>query len=73
MRYRVKLDLPFEKEEYAKALVALAEKLFGGAPTINKDKPNEEAGWIDYHVCLHDEGGQCKPPSFELNSTIDLK
>ena len=73
MRYRVKLDLAFEEEADAKTLVALAEKLFGGAPTINKDKPNEEAGYIDYHICLHDESKSCLPTAFELNSTIDLK
>jgi len=59
MVYRVRLDLSFDGESDAKALMDFAKKLSTKASSINEGKDNEEISYIDYHLCGHDEGLLC--------------
>ena len=55
MKYRVKIDLSFEEESDAKALMDYAKTLTGKATNINEDKDNAEISFCEYHKCYHDE------------------
>ncbi len=59
MKYRVRLDLPFESEADAQSLMAYAKQLSKKAVSINEGEPNEEIAYADYHICRHDEGLPC--------------
>jgi len=61
MKYRVRIDLFFESEANAQSLVDCAKHLSDKAVSINEGKDNEEIGYIDCHLCGHDEGKPCKP------------
>lgn len=60
MKYRVMLDLSFDKEADAKSLVDYAKNLQGKATSLNEGLANEEISNIDYHLCGHDEGKPCQ-------------
>jgi len=55
MKYRVRLNLAFDKEADAKALMDFAKTLTNKAETINEGKMEEELSYCDYHKCMHDE------------------
>ncbi len=55
MKYRVNLDLAFDKEELAIELVKIAKKLIPYASNINEGKENEEIGFVDYRESNHDD------------------
>ena len=55
MKYRVRLDLPFDKEVDAQALMTYAKNLSSKADSINEGKNNEEIAFIDLEKCYHDE------------------
>jgi len=55
MKYRVRLDLPFDSELDAESLVDFAKKLIGKAVSINEGDDSEEIAYCDYHKCYHDE------------------
>jgi len=63
MKYRVRLDLSFDKESDAQALMGYAKGLSGKAVNINEGKDNEERGYCDIHRCGHDEGLPCQKSS----------
>lgn len=60
MKYRVRLDLSFDSEANARALMAYAEGLSGKAVSINEGEVNEEIAFCDLEVCHHDEGLPCE-------------
>ena len=60
MLYRVRLDLSFDNKVDADVLVEVAKKLQNKATGINEGQADEEIGFIDYHLCGHDEGKACQ-------------
>ena len=63
MKYRTIIDLSFDKESDAKALMDYAKTLTSKATSINEDKENAEISFCDYHKCYHDEqtNRPCEP------------
>jgi hypothetical protein len=63
MKYRVTINLAFDKESDAKALMDYAKTLTSKAVSINEDKDNAEISFCDYHKCYHDEiaNRPCEP------------
>ncbi len=59
MKYRVRLDLSFDNESYAQALMDYAKGLSGKAVSINEGRDNEEISFCDIEICRHDEGLPC--------------
>ncbi len=59
MKYRVRLDLSFESQSDARALVDYAKALTAGAVSINEGRENEEISFCGYELCRHDEGLPC--------------
>jgi len=59
MKYRVRLDLSFDKETDAQALMDYAKELSSKAVSINEGRDNEEIAFCDYEICRHDEGLPC--------------
>ncbi len=59
MKYRVRLDLSFDKETDAQALMGYAKELSSNAVSINKGRDNEEISFYDMEICRHDEGLPC--------------
>ena len=60
MKYRVRIDLSFDKEGDAQALMNYAKQLSGKAVSINEGADNEEISFYDIHKCYHDEGLPCE-------------
>jgi len=60
MKYRVRLDLPFNDEVDARALMAFAKGLSMKAVSLNKGGVNEELAFCDLEICRHDEGLPCE-------------
>ena len=60
MKYRVRLDLSFETETDARALMAYAKSLSGKAVSINEGAGNEEIAFSDLEICRHDENLPCQ-------------
>ena len=60
MKYRVRLDLSFDSESDAQALVACAKNLSSRATSINEGEVNEEIAFCDFEICRHDEGLPCE-------------
>ena len=56
MKYRVRLDMSFDKEEDAQLLMNYARTLAGKAVSINEGEANEEISFCDLELCGHDEG-----------------
>ena len=63
MKYRVRLDLSFDREKDAQALMDYAKELTSEAVSINEGRDNEEISFCDMEICRHDEGLPCT--SFE--------
>jgi len=59
MKYRVRLDLSFDDEADAQALMDYAKNLSGDAVSINEGQDNEEISFCDMEICRHDEGLPC--------------
>lgn len=59
MKYRVRLDLSFDSETDARALMDYARALSASAVSINEGRDNEEISFCDYELCRHDEGLPC--------------
>lgn len=55
MKYRVRLDLSFDDEVDALALMDYAKQLSGKAVSINEGRDNEEISFCDVEMCRHDE------------------
>jgi len=60
MKYRVRLDLSFDAETDAQALMGYAKQLSGKAVSINEGRDNEEISFSDLEICRHDEGLPCE-------------
>ncbi len=58
MKYRVRLDLSFDNENDAQALMNYAKKLSSKAISINEGRDNEEISFCDLEICHHDESFQ---------------
>jgi hypothetical protein len=59
MKYRVRVDLSFEAETDAQALMSYATSLSSKAVSINEGMDNEEISFCDMELCRHDEGLPC--------------
>lgn len=59
MKYRVRLDLSFDDEADAQALMDYAKQLSNKAVSINEGTDNEEISFCDVEICRHDEGLPC--------------
>ncbi len=59
MKHRVRLDLSFESESDAAALVECTRQLLPRAAIINAGADNEERGFCEHELCRHDEGLPC--------------
>ncbi len=60
MKYRVRLDLSFESEADARALMDYAGTRTDKAVSINEGQVNEEISFSDLEICGHDEGLPCE-------------
>lgn len=60
MRYRVRLDLSFDEEAEAQALMTYAKGLTTKASSLNEGQLNEEISFCDLEICRHDEGLPCE-------------
>jgi len=60
MKYRVRLDLSFDTETNARALMDYAKQLTSKAVSINEGADNEEISFCDLEICRHDEGLPCE-------------
>ena len=59
MKFRVRLDLPFDSKADAQSLMAYAKNLSKKAVSINEGEVNEEIAFYDLEICRHDEGLPC--------------
>ncbi len=59
MKYRVRLDLSFDNESDAQALMDYAKQMASKAVSINEGRDNEEISFLDREICRHDEGLPC--------------
>ncbi len=59
MKYRIRLDLSFDDEADAQALMDYAKELSGKVISINEGEDNEEISFYDMELCRHDEGLPC--------------
>ena len=59
MKYRVRLDLSYDEESNAQALMNYARQLSSEAVSINEGMDNEEISFCDLEICRHDEGLPC--------------
>ncbi len=55
MKYRVRLDLSFDSESDAQALMDYAKQISGKAVSINEGRDNEEIAFTSLERCFHDE------------------
>ncbi len=59
MKYRVRLDLSFDNEVDAQALMNYAKRASKKAVSIREGEINEEIAFVDLELCRHDEGLPC--------------
>ena len=59
MKYRVRLDLCFDREADAQLLMDYAKKMSAKSISINEGEANEEISFCDLEICRHDEGLPC--------------
>jgi hypothetical protein len=59
MKYRVRLDMSFETEADALALMNFGKTLAAKAVSINEAGENAEISFCDMELCRHDEGLPC--------------
>ncbi len=60
MKYRVRLDLSFDAETDARALMDYVRGLTSKVVSINEGADNEEISFCDLEICRHDEGLPCE-------------
>ncbi|MBI4188625.1 MAG: hypothetical protein HY529_05410 [Chloroflexi bacterium] len=74
MKYRVRLDLSFDNEADAQALMTYAKDQSTKAVSINEGLPNAEIAFCDLEICYHDDpssGKGCeKLERLEIRKTI---
>ena len=59
MKYRVRIDLCFDREADAQLLMNYAKKMSAKSISINEGEDNEEIAFCDLEICRHDEGLPC--------------
>lgn len=59
MKYRVKIDLSFESQADAQALMDYAQQISSKAVSVNPGELNEEIAFCELEICRHDEGLPC--------------
>jgi len=59
MKHRVRLDLSFDSEADAQALMNYAKRASKKAVSIREGEVNEEIAFCDLELCRHDEGLPC--------------
>lgn len=59
MKYRVRLDLSFNDEAEARALMDFARDISSEAVSINEDNHNEKVSFCDLELYRHEEGLPC--------------
>jgi len=59
MKYRVRVDLSFNDEADARALMDFAREVSDKAISINESNDNAEISFCDLELCRHDEGLPC--------------
>lgn len=60
MKYRVRLDLSFDNQSDAQALMNYAKTLTAKAVSINEGRDDEEISFSNLEICRHDEGLPCE-------------
>ncbi len=61
MKYRVRIDLSFDAEADARAVMDGAKASMVNAVSINVGQEDEEVSFCDLEMCRHDEGLACEP------------
>jgi len=59
MKYRVRIDLSFDRQADAQSLMDYVKEASGKAVSINEGGGNEEISFCDLEICRHDEGLPC--------------
>ena len=59
MKYRVRVDLSFDSEADAQAVMDYAKALSAKSVSINEGEVDEEVSFCDLEICRHDEGLPC--------------
>ena len=59
MKYRVRVDLSFDDEGDAQALMDYVKGQANKAVSINEGQGDEEVSFCDLEQCRHDEGLPC--------------
>jgi len=59
MKYRVRLNLSFDNEADAQALMNYAKRASKKAVSIRAGEVNQEIAFCDLELCRHDEGLPC--------------
>ena len=59
MKYRVRVDLSFDSEADASAVMDYAKALTGKAVSMNEGEVNEEISFCEMEICRHEEGLPC--------------
>ena len=60
MKYRVRVDLSFDSEADARAVMDYAKGLSSRAVSVNGGQENEEVSFCELERCRHDEGLPCE-------------
>ena len=60
MKYRVRLDMCFEKDSDARLMVNYAKGKAGKTGNINEGRDGEEISYCELELCGHDEGQPCR-------------
>ena len=55
MKYRVRIDLPFEDEADVRALMNYAKSVSSKAASIGEGSPSEEIAFCELEICRHDD------------------
>ena len=60
MKFRVRVDLSFDKEADAQLLMNYVKRIATNSISINEGEANEEISFVDYELCGHDEAKPCE-------------
>ena len=60
MKYRIRVDLSFNSQADAQALMDYARQISARAVSVNEGEVNEEIAFCDLEICRHDEGLPCE-------------
>jgi len=60
VKYRVRIDMSFDAEADARAVMDYAKQLSSIAVSINEGAESEEMSFCEVEKCRHDEGLPCE-------------